>query len=123
MGAAAAPVIMGLMVSGATVYSSIKQSEAAREARENAKRIADSQMAQQKKMQEDAQAEMAKAEAKQNKEQEALAAEQAGIEDRDSARARQRAKAKGAKGRSDTILTGPLGIVEEDYKGKTLLGG
>lgn len=81
---------------------------------------ADAQMAQQKvssdkllKDQEDAQA---KVDQEKNKEQAAT--------DRNSARLRQRALGKGAYGRSDTILTGPLGVTTPAPTAapKTLLG-
>lgn len=60
---------------------------------------------------------------KQNKIQaEQIAKEQMGIE-QSTAKARRKALAKGAFGRSDTILTGPLGLTTPpDTSGKTLLG-
>lgn len=60
---------------------------------------------------------------KQEDELAAQEADQANEENRNSARARQRALAQGAYGRQSTILTSPLGIPNQPTApGKTILG-
>lgn len=101
--------------------SSMATVSAAQNAKNAAKRAAKAQAQQ---------AEMAQKQYEDNlKKQEAAEAEAAKMEsdaaNRNSARSRQKAMAAGAQGRSDTILTSPLGL--SDYgtsasAGKTLLG-
>lgn len=122
--AAVASIGMLALSAGATAYGVVKQSEAARKQEEF--------QAQQSKQQEAMFEEQRVAEANAREQQKKLEDEQAlelaqeegqaeARQRRDTAKNRQRKLAMGAYGRSDTILTGPQGIVEEPEK-KTILG-
>lgn len=118
--AAVASIGMLALSAASTTYGIVKQNEAARKQEEF--------QAQQSKQQEAMFNEQRQAEAQMRAEKEKMDAESEMQEmgeqkkqDRDSAKARQRKLAMGAYGRSDTILTGPQGIVEEPEK-KTILG-
>jgi hypothetical protein len=86
---------------------------------EESRRQSEELMRQQREMAEKAAAEKTAADEALAKEQ---AKQQAGL-DMKSAKQRQARLASGAKGRSDTILTGPLGLTASGPKsGRTLLG-
>lgn len=116
--AEAVPIIVGALMAGSAVYSGVKQSEAAEEARKQSDALAKQQQDQQNQLLKQQEDERKKYEADQAK----LESEQAQL-DRNSMRERQRARARGAMGRRDTFLTGPLGVVGEvEGAQKTLLG-
>jgi len=106
--AAALPWIIGGVSAAGTVASVIQADKAADKAEEQSAQ----QLARQDALAKEAEQRAA------NEESEATA-----IDVRNKAKQRQRARAVGAGGRQDTILTGPLGV-EEPVQGtkKTLLG-
>jgi uncharacterized membrane protein len=121
--AQALPIAAALATAGATVYASHEASKQAQKAAANQREIARQQRAHQEKLIQDQLNEQKKMQEQYEKEQGREALSLLNAEARDTARERQRTKALGAKGRSDTFLTGPLGIVEDSgYERKSLLG-
>lgn len=109
------PAIIGglsLALSAATAGYQISEAEDAK----------DRQVAQAKAQQDNADTILAQGKTEQAKAEAEQTLEQAGV-DTASAKARQRALAAGALGRSDTILTSPLGVSQSpSAQPKTLLG-
>lgn len=131
MGAAAVPIAL-IATAAATGYSVYQQNEAANQAKRESRRAqaeaTRAALAQQKERQEfekEIQKENQAFVEEQRAEEAGLRDEATALENRNSARARQRARAKGAFGRSDTILTGPLGLPEDasTQAKRTILGG
>jgi len=114
LGQAAVPIILGIsaaVAAGGTAY----QIHASEEASNKADAQARKQEAHQSKALEE--------QKKQQETLEAKMAEEENVANRNTARHRQRALAAGAQGRSDTILTSPLGATGPiATAGKTLLG-
>ena len=103
--ALAAAAIAGVGVAGASYVQQGK-------AQKQAKSAQDEQMSNQTRIENEAKDRIANEES-----------EQTAIETRNTAKQRQRARAVGAGGRQDTILTGPQGLSDEGLGGKkTLLG-
>lgn len=111
MGLETALVLTGLGAAasaGGAAYQAVE----AHSARQDAKRQAEQQAAEQNRLLEE--------EKKRQAEQESADAERVATQ---QARQRQRALAGGAQGRAGTILTSPLGVMgEAQTAGKTLLG-
>lgn len=121
----AVPAIAAIVMGGTQLYAGYEQGQAAdRAAKLQEKRMAEDKSRYDQSMK-DAEGQRKKYEADilaQQERTDFLNAADEASEDRTSARARQKNQAKGYMGRSDTFLTGPLGLVEEEKKGKTLLG-
>lgn len=116
------PYAAGALVAialGSAIYQGVSASDAA----DKADKQREEDKAAQEKQIEDAKKEAQAQKDEMATEEAANVAAQDALKNRDSQRARQKTLAVGARGRSDTILTSPLGVQQyEPSATKTLLG-